>query len=194
MINNVLKKIKGFTLIETMVAVLILATAIAGPLTIASKGLSSALIAKDQIGAFYLAQDAMEYVRFLRDTSCLQQSAGTQGCSTWLSTLLPCVSADGTQTCALDSFGNPADGVSGHASVVQCTSNVCTPLYYNGATHYFTYNSSNATLSLYTRTVSIQNPAFGSNDESVVTVKVVWRDVGGVLRSVVVRENLFNWQ
>ena len=50
---------RGFTLIETLIAVLILTTAIAGPLTIASKGLTATLVAKDQISAFYLAQDAV---------------------------------------------------------------------------------------------------------------------------------------
>src|SRR3989344_79302 len=61
----------GFTLIETLVAVLLLTTAIAGPLTIVSKGLIAALVSKDQITAFFLAQDAVEYVRFVRDTNRL---------------------------------------------------------------------------------------------------------------------------
>ncbi len=54
---------KGFTIIETLVAVTLLMIAIAGPLLIASKGLTSALYAKDQMTASYLAQEAMETIK-----------------------------------------------------------------------------------------------------------------------------------
>ena len=101
-----LKK-KGFTLIETLVAILILTTAIAGPLTIASRGLNAALIAKDQTTASYLAQDAIEYVRAVRDTNRLLggdwlTGAGGSGAITNLS---GCIS----QNCIVDSldYKNP---------------------------------------------------------------------------------------
>ena len=53
----------GFTLIESLVAISILLLSISAPLTIASKGLASSFFARDQITAFYLAQDAVEYIR-----------------------------------------------------------------------------------------------------------------------------------
>src|SRR5512146_2123672 len=100
-----LRAVAGFTLIETMVAVLLLAIAIAGPLTIASKGLSSALIAKDQIGAYYLAQDAVEYVRFARDANRLGGGdwlLGTGGSCT-SSTCVDLSSCEGASGCYIDS-------------------------------------------------------------------------------------------
>ncbi len=109
MINNFIKQRlpagrRGFTLIETLVAVMILATAIAGPLTLASRALNTSLIAKDQITAYYLAQDAIEYVRYARDTNRLQggdwlSGAGAADQSKIIS-LTNCVSATG---CYLDS-------------------------------------------------------------------------------------------
>ena len=54
---------KGFTIIETLVAVTLLMISIAGPLLIAGKGLTSALYAKDQMTASYLAQETMEIVK-----------------------------------------------------------------------------------------------------------------------------------
>jgi Tfp pilus assembly protein PilV len=57
------KNQKGFTIVETLVAVTILMISIAGPLTVANKGLLAAINAKDQMIASYLAQDAMEYVK-----------------------------------------------------------------------------------------------------------------------------------
>src|SRR3989344_3852661 len=87
MINKI--KNRGFTLIETLIAVLLLSVAITGPLTIASKGLTATLVAKDQFIAFYLAQDAVEYVRYVRDSNCLAAVGGAGGCaaSAWLANL-----------------------------------------------------------------------------------------------------------
>ena len=62
----------GFTLVETLVAIAILMIAIAGPLTVAEKGLSAAIYARDQMMASYLAQDGMEYVKNVVDTNEIQ--------------------------------------------------------------------------------------------------------------------------
>lgn len=61
----------GFTLIETLVAISILLIALTGPLTIAAKGLNTAYYARDQITAFYLAQEGIEYLRNIRDGEAL---------------------------------------------------------------------------------------------------------------------------
>lgn len=50
-----------------MVAISILMLAILGPLSIASTGLRNAIFARDQITAYYLAQEGIEYVRYVRD-------------------------------------------------------------------------------------------------------------------------------
>lgn len=60
---------KGFTIIETLVAIAILMIAIAGPLTIANKGLQTATYARDQMIASYLAQETMEYMKNTRDNN-----------------------------------------------------------------------------------------------------------------------------
>jgi prepilin-type N-terminal cleavage/methylation domain-containing protein len=59
----------GFTLVETLVAIAILMIAIAGPLTVAEKGLSAAIYARDQMMASYLAQDGMEAIKNVVDTN-----------------------------------------------------------------------------------------------------------------------------
>src|SRR3989339_327856 len=57
----------GFTLLEALVAISILMVAVATPITIAQKGLSSATYSKNQMIASYLAQDAIEYIKNKRD-------------------------------------------------------------------------------------------------------------------------------
>lgn len=188
MTNEFIKKTQGFTLIETLVAVLILASAIAGPLTIASKGLSAANLARNQTAAQFLAQDGMEYVRFVRDSNNLCIAKGGCPTSDWLAGLdanpnprsgatgAGCVSSDGSAKCIIDSLQDTA---------ALCPSGVCLAFTYDGA----------AAPSMFTRSISIE-PVGGSATEVRVTVTVVWFDNLNLQKGhqVVVIENMLNWQ
>lgn len=201
MINSAMKKLvqavkaraaRGFTLVETLVAVLLLSLAIAGPLTIASKGLTATLVAKDQFTGFYLAQDAMEYVRFLRDSACLASGGGATGCPSniWLSSMTACVSADGSASCYFDSLGTNPD-------TPRACVGACPVMNYDTTNRFFNYNGSMPlTPQNYIRTVSIKNDPSGSTpDEALVTITVSWTDVAGVTRvPITIRESIFRWQ
>lgn len=172
---------QGFTLIETLVAVLLLTTAIAGPLTIASRGLLASTVARDQVIAFYLAQDAIEHIRFLRDTNKLSSAE-------WLNTLTPCVSADGSATCYFDSLStNPS-------SPTAC-SGTCEVMRFDSTNGYYNYNSSNTlTPQRFIRTVSIKTPVGTNNSEAAISVTMSWESSNGATRTVTVRENIVDWQ
>jgi prepilin-type N-terminal cleavage/methylation domain-containing protein len=168
---------RGFTLIETMVAVLLLSSAIAGPLTIASKGLSAALIARDQMIAFYLAQDAVEYVRFVRDSNRLNGDP-------WLTSLSACTGTDG---CTLDPSAGTVAACSGACDLIK--------KYDDGSSHvYFSYTLGNITPQQFRRTVTLAAPQSGGTTEEVLTVSVAWRAQSGVTRTISVRENILDWQ
>ncbi len=188
---GVTRRNAGFTLIETLLAVLVMTVAIVGPLTIASKSLSTALVAKNRTIALYLAQDAVEYVRFARDTNRLGNTNWLIGNgSASLVNLDPCVSTDGAKTCYFDSTGqNPS-------VITQCTSNSCTELYFNSTVGRYTYDTS-TTKTIFVRTVSITTPPPGTSvntSDAVVTVVVSWKDAGNFLRSVTLVYNLLDWQ
>ncbi len=68
------KKIKGFTLVEALVAISILMVAIAGPMSLAQRGTQSATQSTDQMIAAYMAQDAMEAVKNIRDEVALSNA------------------------------------------------------------------------------------------------------------------------
>ncbi|HWB33716.1 MAG TPA: prepilin-type N-terminal cleavage/methylation domain-containing protein [Candidatus Paceibacterota bacterium] len=195
---------KGFTLIETLVAVLLLSVAIAGPLTIAARGANAAQIAKDQIIAYYLAQDAVEFVRFERDSSCLPSSpcSSTGTPPAWLAglssaPLTSCVSTDGSVACYVDSRANQTGS---------CLGNNCSsPIKYDNASGrgyyvsvplkspYTACSGTTCTTTTFTRTVRITYAA-ATPDEALVTVTVNWTDVGGLAHAVTITEDLFNWE
>lgn len=196
---------RGFTLMETMVAILVLSIALTGPFTLAQKGLQAALISKDQITAFYLAQDAIEYIRYARDTNCLAAGSLPGGCPTgtptyatapsWLNNtinLTPCISSGGTNACTVDVIGNTPPAA--------CVGGVCAPIYYDSGKNYFTYSINDSTTagSMFTRTITITSPVCNAAsticnaDEAAIVVKVSWSDP--LPHSVTTRENLLNWQ
>lgn len=158
----------GFTLIETFVAITILLTAIAGPLTIASKGLSSSLLARDQITAFFLAQDAIEYIRSVRDGNALAEES-------WLTGLDLCMN----DYCAVDSKED---------SIESCPGGVCPALRYDESTGFFGYSLIHPA-STFTRTVTLSTV---DGKEVSINVTISWK-TGIFTRSLTVRENMLDW-
>ena len=53
---------RGFTLIETFIAITVLLFAILGPMTLVSRSIADASYAANQITAFYLAQEGLELI------------------------------------------------------------------------------------------------------------------------------------
>jgi prepilin-type N-terminal cleavage/methylation domain-containing protein len=180
---------KGFTLIETLVAVMILASSIAGPLSIANRALNNSVVARDQIIAFNLAQDGVEFVRYARDTNTLSGNDWIAG--TGATSLSTCVGAN--SSCYLDST------LQVPTTPQTCPSNVCPVINYDGTNMRYTYataGSGGIVTTLFTRKINLTqvNPASGSPvTEYKLTVTVSWSDVGGVARQVQVVENLYAW-
>lgn len=71
--------VRGFSLIETLVAIVVLVGAIAGPLTLASQGIKAASLFKNQLIASNLAQEGMELVHAKRDSNILQGKDWMEG-------------------------------------------------------------------------------------------------------------------
>ena len=166
----------GFTLIETLVAISILLVSIAGPLTIASKGLSAAVYAKDQITAIYLTQEAVEFIKNKRDQNTLNSS-------NWLAGFgIPGITPNCTTSrgCIVDIKNN---------TINECPASGCLPLRYSQTSGLYSYNASDPA-TFYTRTVRVSSV---NSDEVTVEVGIGWT-TGVFNRSFVVRSNIYNWQ
>lgn len=78
----------GYSFIEVLVAIAILLVSIVGPLTIASTGLRNALFARDQNTAFFLAQEGIESIVYMRESAGLANLAnGSVDTWSWFSAL-----------------------------------------------------------------------------------------------------------
>lgn len=78
-------KKRGFTLVETLTAITILLLSITGPMILAKQGIVSSRLAKKQIVASFLSQEAIEYIRNVRDSNIMADNnpfLGLENCQT----------------------------------------------------------------------------------------------------------------
>ncbi len=166
--KNKSKHNKGFTLIETFVAVTILLLAVTGPLYLVTKGLAISRSVKGQITAAYLAQEAVEYIRNARDTNVL-------GGVNWLNGLAVCVGGK----CVIDSP---------EQNIASC-GGACPVLKYNSASKLYGYNSGEDSIFRRETQINKINPT----REAEIVVDVFWTE-GSNNRQFTVKEYLLNWQ
>ncbi len=115
---------KAFTIIETLVAITILMISIAGPLTIASKGLRGAKDANNTLTAAYLAQDAMEYLKNLKANNLLNGRSWLEQFGSGSGTLTSCDSP--VDVCSINTLtGDPNSTVLYNAGIEECVVENC---------------------------------------------------------------------
>jgi prepilin-type N-terminal cleavage/methylation domain-containing protein len=167
---------KGFTIVESLVAIAILVAAVIGATSAIQSGLSSYIFSKDQIVAFYLAQEGFEQLRNIRDENRL---AGRN----WL-TGISLVSSDPCY------FGQACTVSPVESSVpTRCSSpGSCPRLRQEASTGFFGYNSL-WPQTIYRREITLTSI---SAKEVAITVTVHWSK-GAVSRQFKARENILNW-
>ena len=196
-----IKKSRGFTLIESLVAITLLMIAVTGPLALASKGLAYSNYVRDEITAFYLANESIDVIRNIRDTNLRsgifwQNIPDSSGVPIDLS--VKCRDA-----CYFDVWKNPADlKHSFDPTETRLLKKVCPS---DGAV-YFGYDFTKLTNSpgfpsdCSGTDVDVESPfkrevkiiSVGL-DEIRVTATVSWQS-GSIDRNVIISENLFKLQ
>ncbi len=204
----------GFTIVESLVAITLLLLSIAGPLTLVVQGLRSSYYSSTQITAFYLAQDAVEYVRNVRDNNGLANRGGAD--IPWLMGLDACVTnarpdnpLSSERKCYIDTTTTPTcppgSGCTSTGATI-CPGGVCPKLLFNSSTGRYSYTNGDPA-SLYTREIQIvpidndgtdgivngPSGAIATGDVSVI-VTVTWQAPFFPAKTIKVKTNLFNWQ
>lgn len=185
---NKLKKIisenkTGFTIIESLFAISILILSLTGPMAFSQSGLRASFVSRDQITAFYLAQDAIEFVKNWRDNNVLDNRS-------WDNNFSYC----STDYCSIDTFEAeyPYNGSSD--GILDCGSD--STGCFNGDPLKIDPNDSHLGHdgeedSIFHRQIKMKKINTG---EIKITVEVKWttQEVIGE-RQIEVVEHIFNW-
>lgn len=172
---------QGFTLVETMVAISLLAIALIGPYVAVQNAVQSSYVARDQLVASQLAQEGVEYVRWIRDNNYLNSR-------TWMDTLstYSCYGASPTNYCTVDPTQGDIHSVPGAVAAFSATS-TAGYLYISESGLY--NQQSLGTESKFKRLVRVYTI---TGNEVKVVVQVLW-STGPRSYSVMVIDNLQDW-
>jgi prepilin-type N-terminal cleavage/methylation domain-containing protein len=169
---------RGFTLVETLVAISILIVAVTGAYSAAQTGLSSATFSKDEVISFYLAQEGVEQIRNMRDENGLSSPQRN-----WLTN----ISSNSSDPCY---FGKACTVDLISQTVIPCPSvNACPVVRQDPVNGYYGYDPS-WNLTAFTRSIVLTSIG---QDEISVLVTVTWSK-GTVNRNFHAREIIMNWQ
>lgn len=177
---------RGFTLIETFVAIVILMLAVATQIVIAQRGINAATNARENLVAQYLAQDAIEQVRMMRDQNILRIGGGDT-IVYWLDNMWDECFRESTESCRIERNLT----VDGNLTSVNditfraCTSGVCPTMTYNSESGIYDYRTGSDWIpTTFNRSIWIEplSPVDinGRPTQHVkVMVRVTWRQGGG---------------
>ncbi len=171
------KNKQGLTLIETLIAISILLMSAVMPMTIYSNSIVNARYASEQITATYLAQEAVELVKYMVDTRFNQGSSWFGNSS---SPELP--------NCDGSGFGNVCTTEVSSGSI--CRGVSCSSMLYFDINNLYTHDNT-GTPTKFSRTVEFDgNP---NTEGALVSSTVTWKS-GGKDRNVTVEEYVTKWR
>lgn len=187
MINKKIKNNRGFTLIETMVAVFILTVSVVSLMNVVTSSLFAAKYAKDEITVNYLLQEAIDYIRNDRDTIFLSSENPGDSWGIFLDRYTICNTSGDCYIDILSGWGPQSCSSLGAD---------CTTLYYNSdpSTNqaFYTHDKSisGAVKSKYKREIEVKN---SSSDEVDIKVTVKWNN-GSLAKERTLKTSLLKWQ
>ncbi len=158
---------RGFTLVETLVSLVILTVAMIPVLNLSTAAARANSALEDNLVATGLAQEGVEVIRAIRDTNWFNNRSFDTGLS---------------------------DGIVGHTTTANIEWNstalgayLITPLNLNNGR----YTYSGGTPSKFSRTVTITRVNVG---ELKVVSQVTWTDRSNNAKSISAEDHLFNWK
>ncbi len=184
-------KNRGFTLVETLVAISIFTMSVLSLMVVLSNGIANTTYAKKKITAEYLAQEGIEEIRNMRDTYMLYSGTAQDGWDAFKGPLNNnCASPNAPGGC----YFNNADLVFNNFSMpmadvqlVPCKILSCPPLKYDDTNGKYEYDS--GINSGFIRQITATQISI---DEIKITSTIFWTQGSGKY-NVSFSEDLFNW-
>jgi len=181
---------RGFTLVETLIAISIFSMSIVGLMSVLGGGISNISYAKEKIIAGYLAQEGLEYIRNMRDTYVLYSISAQTGWTDFNNNLIDTSACQFAVGCYVgdlngEAFTNPNQPMASIA-VIACGGS-CPSFLYDTETGKYNYET--GTDSGFIRRINVTHP---SANETKIFSTVYWTQGSGDY-SITLTENLFNW-
>ncbi|MDP2676439.1 MAG: hypothetical protein Q8O83_02015 [bacterium] len=158
-------------MLETLVAISVLILATVGPMTLASDSIRNASLSRNQTVAYFLAEEAAEFIHN-------RVTSNSFSGDSWLEGFGTCLNANG---CRIDVPDNQISG---------CPPS-CPVLEFDGTNGLYGYGGAPPVNSLFTRTIRMQEIVI--DQEVQVDIIVEWEQVGGV-RQAIIEDHLLNWR
>lgn len=180
---------RGFTLVESLIAISIFTTTVLGLLGLIAQGVSDSNQAKKQVAASYLAQEGIEYMRNMRDTYVVYDSISSQhGWDAYNTKVAGGLYPAGTTACGSSNgcYFDRTQPMNG-SNIVSCNSTSCPELLFDSSTGKYGYAS--GTGSGFFR--KIQTVQTGANGTKILST-VFWTR-GLEVRSITFSEGVLNW-
>lgn len=189
--RKTLSSAKGYTLVETLVAISIFTLSILALMSVLASGISNTNYAKQKIIASYLAEEGIEFMRNVRDDYMLYDNSWVN----FKTAINKCGTPGTPKNCYFDDqildFSNPNMPITDNL-IKSCGSGVndpCPNLLFNSNTGKYNYVSG-ADLG-FARTIQAVYPGDSSDDIKILST-VSWKQGSGNY-SITFSENLFNW-
>jgi prepilin-type N-terminal cleavage/methylation domain-containing protein len=189
------KKNRGFTLIETIVAIMVLTFAVTGPLVLASRSLHASVDARNRLIATHLGEQSIEVIRAIRDNNSSDDLTADR--SKWMQDILPgCANK-----CVIDQT-QVLNGKFTAAAIIPCPGGNCGTrdrVYLNPNTGMYaqSQNSLGApwVLTGFRGSILVTGVDNPGNPKRQVRLTATFTYVGGGsgARPVVLVDDLYNW-
>lgn len=187
---------RGFTLVEALVAIMILAFAIVGPFTLSAQSLRASRDARDELTATYLASEAIEIVHNIRDNNSADDATANH--TNWMNNISANCLPNGCVTDITEQQSvAPPSNIWKSSALVACPPGLCpdrSDIYFNPVTGLYRQGSSALAApwqkTSYSRFLTI---TVVSANQIHLTSTVTYLGYGNKRRTLSIGEDFYNW-
>jgi len=191
------QKNKGFTLVETLIAIAIFSMSIIALMSVLATGIADTSYAKNKIIASYLAEEGIEYIRNMRDTYITYSPTPVQGWNNFKLKILQqphCQSVSGIGCSFTDSLNNyDLSSLQTSANFISCSSGSGCSLYFSNTLGKNSYSYLPTTInSGFTRKMMFTEST--NNPLELKVISIVSWSKNSINYNVIFSDNLLRWK